>query len=167
MHDQGAGGHPGQLHVRPARHPDEDPAAGGAGEAGGRGPPQPHRPARRPVPSVLLPVDEQLAAARAAPHRHHPALGHLLVGDRGLQQVPPLRVRRLPNPLEAGSPREAGLPGDPPLCAECADREVERQGHQPPRGRGLPAQVYLCRRPQPPARLSYKDDIVISVQQRL
>ena len=161
MHDEGVGGYTGQLHLRPARDTGQDQAAGGARQAGRQHPPQPHRPPRGPVFTVFVPVDEQPAAERVAADGHHPAVGHLPLRDGGLQQVSPLRLRRVPHSLEARSSSKEGFPGDPTLHPECSNGEVERQGHQLVGRRGLPPQVHLRRRAKPPPRLQNKNDVVI------
>ena len=68
--------------------------------------------------------------------------------------------------VRAGLPgAEEGLPGHPALHPERADGQVERQGHQPAGGRGLQAEVHVCRRAQPPHRLSGEPAaLVIAVQ---
>ena len=73
-------------------------------------------------------VDEQPAAAGAASDGDYPAVGHLPGRARRLQQVPPLRVRSLPLPLEAGAGDQAGLPEHPTLHTERANSQVARQG---------------------------------------
>ena len=73
-------------------------------------------------------VDEQPAAAGAASDGDYPAVGHLPGRARRLQQVPPLRVRCLPLPLEAGAGDQAGLPEHPALHTERANSQVARQG---------------------------------------
>ena len=69
-------------------------------------------------------VDEQPASAGVASDGDYPAVGHLPGRARRLQQVPPLRVRCLPLPLEAGAGDQAGLPEHPTLHTECANRQV-------------------------------------------
>ena len=71
-------------------------------------------------------VDEQPAPAGAASDGDYPAVGHLPGRARRLQQVPPLRVRSLPLPLEAGAGDQAGLPEHPPLHTECANSQMAR-----------------------------------------
>ena len=71
-------------------------------------------------------VDEQPAAAGAAADGDYPAVGHLPGRARRLQQVPPLRVRCLPLPLEAGARDQAGLPEHPTLHTERANSQMAR-----------------------------------------
>ena len=106
-------------------------------------------------------MDEQPAAARTPAHSHHPPVGHVPGRDRGVQQVPPLRLRRLPLPLEARPAGQEGLSGHPSFHPERAHGQVERQGHQPVGGRGVQVKVHVCGRPQPSAGLQDQDDLVI------
>ena len=68
-----------------------------------------------------LQVDEQLATEGVATERHHQVVGHLPLGARRLQQVPPLRVRCLSLPMEARSGAEKRFSKHSPLHSKCAN----------------------------------------------
>ena len=71
-------------------------------------------------------MDEQLATERVASERHHQAVGHLPLRARRLQQISPLRVRRLPLPVETGARVQERLPEHLTLYTKRANCQVER-----------------------------------------
>ena len=71
-------------------------------------------------------MDEQFAVARVATECHYPAVGYLPFGTRWLQQVPPVRLRCLPLPVEAGAGVQERLSEHSTLHTKRANCQVER-----------------------------------------